>query len=288
MRALPAVALALLLVVAGCGTPGGTGTPTGTTDAPTATDTATSTATPTAGNGSAASIPGIEDGELTDAGALARAHQRALVNDSFETRLVVNATERVPTGGNNTAVVNTSTLQQVVAEAGARPYQYRLRNRALGTQFDVWANDSVQVTRAMQDGSVYQYQFGDPQSPASVTGSTLVRSYLSLGEYTVVNRTTSEGTTLVTLRADDLAPEETDGLFVRRSENVSNYASTVVVDGEGRVRSLDVRATYTVDGEAGGVDVSYDVVRLGGVATQRPDWVATALDRRAGQDNASG
>lgn len=283
MRALSVVAVALLLVVAGCGSPGGSGTPTGTADSPTASPTATA-----AGNGTgAAAIPGVTDGALTDPAALADAHEAALLNDSFETRLVANATERVPTSGNTTSVVNTSTLQQVVAEADGQPYQYRLRNRVLGTQFDVWANESVEVTRAMQGGTVFRYQFGEPQSASLVTGSDMLRSYLSLGNYSVTNTTTRDGTTLVTLSADELAVEETDGLFVRNSENVSNYSSTVVVDGEGRVRSLDVRAAYTVEGRAGTIDVSYRIVRVGGVQTQRPDWVATAFERRAAQGNAS-
>ncbi|WP_254537271.1 DUF7537 family lipoprotein [Halomarina litorea] len=283
MRALSVVAVALLLVVAGCGSPGGSGTPTGTADSPTA-----SPASTTGNDSGAASLPGVTDGQLTDPAALADAHEAALLNDSFETRLVVNATERVPTSSNGSAVVNTSTLQQVVAEEGGRPYQYRLQNRKLGSQFDVWANDSVEVTRAMQGGTVFQYKFGQPQSTASVTGANVVRSYLSLGNYTVTNTTTRDGATLVTLSADELAADERDGLFVRRSENVSNYSSTVVVDGEGRVRSLDVRAEYTVDGKAGAVDVSYRLVRVGGVETQRPDWVATAYDQRARQGNASG
>lgn len=287
MRTLPTVAIALLLVVAGCGSPGGSGTQTGTaTDAPTATET-TATAT-AAGNDSAASAPGVANGELTDAGALATAHRRALVNAGFETRLTVNATERIPTSGNGTSVVETSTLQQVVSERGARPYRYRLRTRQLGSRFDAWANDSLQVTRAMRGESVVRYQFGDPQSPASVTGSSLLRSYLSLGTYTVVDRTTREGTAFVTLRADELATEETDGLFVSGSKNVSNYSSTVVVDGEGRIHSLDVRANYTIDGQAGSVDVSYRLVRLGDVRVERPDWVTAALERRGEGTNASG
>ena len=170
----------------------------------------------------------------------------------------------------------------MVAESGTQPYQYRLQNPALGVRFDVWANGSMEVTRAMQGETVVQYRFDRPQKARSVTSRGAIERYLSLGEYRVTDRTTRNGTTLVTLRADEFAVEETDGLFVKGSENVSNYSSTVVVDGEGRVRHLTATADYTIDGEDATLDMEYRLLRLGGVSVERPGWVATALERRGG------
>jgi hypothetical protein len=271
--ALVALSLVLALTLAGCGAPQGS-------DAGSPTPSPTATERPDA-DPLARSIPGVDGDGLADPGALASAHERSLVATSFETRLVANATERLPDGDGGT-LVESSTLQQVAAEAGPDAYRYRLQTRPIGSRFDVWANDSVQVTRAARDGTVRRYQVGTPQSPAAVTGAALVEEYLSLGEYAVAGATGRGEAARLTLRADALAVDETDGLFVRGSENVSNYSSTAVVDREGRVRALDVRADYTIDGRPATVDVSYRLVRTGGVTVDRPAWVATATEARDG------
>lgn len=276
MRALRVVAVALLLVTAGCGGLGGssgTATPNGTT---------AETADDAGGDAGALTIPGVEDGRLTDSAALVDAHRRALTNDSFESRLRSNLTQRVPTSSNTTQLVETTITQRVVAERGARPYRYRRTDRATGTTFQAWGNDTVQAVRGLQNDRVVTRRVGQPESPAAITTARPLAEYLSLGEYRVVERTTRDGERLAVLRADGLAVENDSGLFVSGSENVSNFSATAVVDGDGRIRSLSLTADYTIDGEAATVDLTYEVVRIGGVSFEQPDWAAEII---AASDN---
>lgn len=287
MRALPVLAVALLLVTAGCGGLGGSsGTATPDGAAGTATDAGGTGTAP--GAGGDLSVPGVENGRLTDPSALADAHRRALTNDSFESRLRSNLSQRVPTSSNSTQVVETTIVQRVVAEPGARPYRYRRTDRATGVTFQAWGNDSVQAVRGIQNDQVVTRRVGQPQSPAAITTARPLAAYLSLGEYHVVERTTRDGEAVVVLRADGLSVENSSGLFVSGSENVSNFTATAVVGGEGRIRSLSLSADYTIDGEAATVDLTYEVVRIGGASFERPDWATAIIAAGDGGNDTDG
>jgi len=276
MRGLRVVAVALLLVTAGCGGLGGspeTATPDGT---------AAETADDAGGDTEALAVPGVEDDRLTDSAALVDAHRQALTNDSLESRLRSNLTQRVPTSSNTTRLVETTITQRVVAERGARPYRYRRTDRATGTTFQAWGNDTVQAVRGLQGDQVVTRRVGQPESPAAITTARPLAEYLSLGEYRVVERTTRDGERLAVLRAEGLTVEDDSGLFVRGSENVSNFSATAVVDGDGRIRSLSLTADYTIDGEAATVDLVYEVVRIGGVSFEQPGWAADIIAASGG------
>jgi len=272
MRALPVVAVALLLVTAGCGGFGGSS---GTPDANSSNST---TSTPAEG----VDVPGVKDGRLADPAALGAAHQRAVGNDSFESRLRSNHTQRVPTSQNSTATVETTITQRVVAAAGTRPYRYRRSDRATGVTFQAWGNDSTQAVRGIQDGSVVSRQLSRPQSPSTITSAKTLAEYLSMGEFRVADRTTRDGEQFVVLRAEGLSVENRSGLFVSGSRNVSNFSATAVVDGEGRIQSLSLSADYTIDGEPATIDLTYELLRIGGVDFERPDWAAEILAAQNG------
>ncbi|MFD1511856.1 hypothetical protein [Halomarina rubra] len=277
-RALPVVAMALLLVTAGCSLPGGgDGTPTAGSPEPT-TGTTTPSATPTTnGTPGDVSIAGVEDGRVVDASALAAAHEEALAADSMETRLVQDASIIVPTGPNSSQVANATIVQQVVAEAGGQPYRYRLEQRGIGFTAQVWGNDSVEVTLPSQAGETQPPRVGEPQDRSLITSTNAIGTYLDRGNYTVTGTTTEGNRTLVTLEADELTVENDTDLFVRGASDFENYRSTVVVSEDGVVRSLEITAEYTLRGERRDLSITYEVLRQGNVSFEQPEWARTAL-----------
>lgn len=287
-RALPVVAMALLLVTAGCSLPGGGGdeSPTtgteGTTDTSDATDgeTTDSTTSPTQGTAGTpdVSIPGIEDGRVVDAEALASAHQEALSARSMETRLVENASIVVPTGPNTSAVTDASIVQQVVAAAGGSPYRYRLDQQGIGFTARVWGNDSVQVTLPSQAGETQSPRVGEPQDVSLITSRNAISNYLGYGNYSVAETTTEGGQTRIVLQTDELTVENDSDLFVRGASEFQDYTSTVVVSEDGVVQHVDISATYLLD-ERRQLDITYDVVRQGNVSFEQPEWARRALEQ---------
>ena len=278
LRALPVVAVALLVLTAGCSFPGGGGesSPTpGTAGANATTGTTDGTTTTTPGS---VSITGVEGGRLVDAAALADAHRRALVAGSFEIRHVQNASIVVPTGPNTSQVARTTILQQVVAGDGARPYRYRQSNSAVRFALQAWGNDSTRVFRTLQGDEVVRApSVDDPTPVSSLTSRGTVAKYLRAGNFTVANTTSANGTRFVTLHADELTVENDTDLFVRGSANYSGYSSTAVVAENGVVRSLTVTANYELRGERHDLTVSFEVLRTSGVTVEQPAWARRAL-----------
>ncbi|MWG35471.1 DUF7537 family lipoprotein [Halomarina oriensis] len=275
-RALPALVVALLLVTAGCSLPGGgeqsPTTAPGESPSPVPTD---GSPTGTAGD---VAVPGVEDGRLVDAEALATAHAEALTASSFETRRVQNASVVVPTGPNSSQVARTAIVQQVVAGEGGSPYRYQQTDSATGFRLQAWGNDSVRVFRALQgDEVVRPPSVGESEPVSSLVSQRSLRAYLESGNFTVQETTTRNGTTLVTLTADELAVENDSDLFVRGSSDYEEYDATVVVSESGVVRSLELSATYDLRGERRDLAITYEVVRQGGVEFEQPEWAARAL-----------
>lgn len=286
-RALSVVAMALLLVTAGCSLPGGgDGTPTA---GPPETDATTAPSTDGATNGTEnVSIAGLEDGRVVDAQALAAGHQEALSARSLETRLVQNASIVVPTGPNSSQVVATRVVQQVVAEAGGSPYRYRLDQQGIGFTAQVWGNDSVQVTLPSQAGEPQPARVGEPQDVSLITSSNAITNYLQRGNYTVTNTTTDGNQTLVTLQTDELVVENDSDLFVRGASDFGNYSSTVVVSGDGVVQSVDISADYALRGERYDLAIEYRVLRQGGVTFEQPEWAKRVLANATATEEPAG
>ena len=279
-RALPVLAVTLLLMTAGCSFLGGgdESTPTNATTTNATTATAETTAGTPVTTTDGASLAGVEDGRLVDAAALADAHQRALVAQSFETRRVQNASVVVRTGPNSSEVARTTLTQQVVAGEGGRPYRYHRSDSAIRFTLQAWGNDSTRVFRALQGQEVIRApSVVDPEPVSSVASRNTVADYLRAGNFSVADRESVNGTTLVTLEADELTVENDSDLFIEGSSNYRNYSSTVVVGEDGIVRELTVSATYELRGERRDVSVSFRVLRLGNVTVEQPAWARRAL-----------
>jgi hypothetical protein len=257
MRAVPALVLAALLVLSGCGALGGS--------------TPTATPTPTAG-ATADAVPGVTDGRLTDAGALLSAHETALAGTGFESDFRVNATERF-----QGEVYDASSRQRTVAEPGGDEYVFRT-SQATGVRFDTWGNRSVSVTRG-RAGETTRYQVGRAAGTGVLTNRAGLRSFLTATGFAVDGVEERGNRTLVTLVSTGTPdPSASPGVVPANATDLRDYEVRVVVDTSGRVLSFEAAAAYTLDGEAGSMTVTYEVVRLDRPAVERPDWAAEHLD----------
>jgi hypothetical protein len=263
MRAVPALVLAVLLVLSGCGALSGS--------------TPTATPTPTAEGAAAAdAVPGVSAGRLTDVEALLAAHEAALVETGFESDFRVNATERF-----RGEVYEASRRQRTLVEPGADEYAFRTA-QARGVRFDTWGNDSVAVTRG-QAGETTRYRVGGPTGTGVLTNRAGLRSFLTATGFEVRGTETRSNRTLVTLVSTGTPdPASSPGVVPENATDLREYEVRVVVDTDGRVLSFRATAEYTIDGEAGSMTVTYGVIRLDRPAVDRPDWAAETL-REAGR-----
>lgn len=256
-----AVALALLLVTAGCNSILGANSPTATPDDQ---DLA-----------AAEQVPGVENGTVTNATALLAAHQRELVATGFESDVRVNATVI-----EQDRVVNSQRRQRTVVESEVREYQYRTTNSPGGgtVQFDHWANRSVSVVRG-QFGDTVQYQIRDPQPARVLTARPVLDNYLTGPDVAVVGVNESGGRTLVTLRSTELPADR--NAVPSNATNVREYEARMVVDTQGRVHAFVASGTYDLRGENYDFRITYELVRTDDPSVAQPDWAAEAL-RNAG------
>jgi hypothetical protein len=257
---LAAVALAVLLITAGCsGVFGGDGTP--------------SPAEPTPADGDAASaIPGVEDGRVTNATALLAAHDDELVAAGFENEVRVNATII-----QQNQTVDVTRSQQTVVEAGRSEFQYRTVNGNNGgfVRFDHWGNESVWVIRGqLGDTTRYQVRDGIAQTE-TLTGTALLQNYLDGSNATAVEVREEDGLTLTTFETTTL-PDDTNALPANGSD-IRDYRVRFVVDSQGRIHGLVAEGTYDLRGEARTFEVRYNLVSLDDPPVTRPDWAGEAL-----------
>jgi hypothetical protein len=256
MRAVPALVLAALLVLSGCGALGGS-TPTG-------------TPTPTA-EGAADAVPGVSDGRLTDAGALLDAHQAALVGTGFETDFRVNATEQF-----RGEVYDATRRQRTLVEPGAEEYVFRT-TQSTGVRFDTWGNRSVSVTRG-RAGETTRYRVGGATGTEVLTNRAGLRSFLTATGFEVDGVESRGNRTLVTLVSTGTPdPEASPGVVPDNATDLREYEVRVVLDTSGRVLAFEATGEYTIGGQTGSMAVVYEVVRLDRPAVERPDWATEAL-----------
>ncbi|WP_276258603.1 DUF7537 family lipoprotein [Haloglomus litoreum] len=257
---LAAVALAVLLVTAGCsGVLGGDGS--------------TSPDEPTPVDGDAAdSLPGVSDGQVTNATALLAAHEQGLVDAGFENRLQLNAT--ISYRGE---AVDSAREKQVIAEPGASEYRFRVVNQqgGGGVRFDHWGNESVWVSRGTL-GDRTTYQVRDRRAGASgLAVRGIMANYINGSEATVTNVSERDGLTLYTFETTT-PPTDPDAL-PENATNVRDYRLRFVADSQGRIHALVAQGTYDIQGEASTFYVGYRTVGLGDRAVTQPDWASEAL-----------
>lgn len=238
-RRLVVCTVLMVVVLGGCvGSPG-----------PNPADPETGTETPSEISGAA--VPGVTNGSLTNATALALANEAELsarggaveVNRSTETR---QSSFRFVVGVDRA----TYTLAGTYSEVGDR-----------ATSISVWSNETTRILRMTSDGE-HTYRASDRRH-ARLAALEGVRERLAAGEFTVANETTDEGTVVLTADGPDRSGAG-DGPLTETSE----YSGRLVVSKSGLIHNLTVSAT--VDGE----DRTYrfGVRRTGIDRVDKPEW----------------
>lgn len=110
----------------------------------------------------------------------------------------------------------------------------------------------------------------------SSAGASLVNETLALGNYSVAGTETRDGTTYTTLNATGLADETERPDLVAVAANVSSFDSTVVIDGDGVVRSVSYTMVLTRDEQSVTTALSMNVTDVGSTTATAPDWIDEA------------
>ncbi len=283
------VAVVVLVVTAGCGALGGGD---GGAGGPTATPTQEQTTTDGPGTPTAVGTtvsgdteppfdaerlpPGVATDGSVNVTRLGFAHEDALSGSAFTVRL--NLTRAITVNGTTQQSVAT----QVARTDGSGEFVSAFSQEGRFTLAQTtWGNESVAVARVNASGSV-RFQRADPDVVrGNITARRFVDQFMGLGNYTVavagedrVVLTTEEPAAGV---ADELGDQVTD---------VASYTGRVVVDRQGRVRSMEASIVAELaNGGRADIALQMGVGDIGETTVERPEWVPEALNET---DSASG
>ena len=286
MRQLAALAVALLLVTAGCNAfPSGdaatvetTADAAGTAVGDGTTETTAETTAPDADL-----APGLNESGVADPWKLADAHRGALNDTSYTVR--TNLTAR----GNGTILAHTNSTVKVAAGGTPQRTRYEVGGErpgvigAFGRDVEAWSDEN-RTLYAMEgpNGTTYQ-RVSDDQRPSSGTPAGRDHIYLLLSgfETTVTGTETRDGTTLYRVNSTDVAQPEilADEL---RTETVRNASLSALVTEDGLVREYHVEYAGTVENATVEVERTTRFTRLGETTVERPPWYDEAVNATDG------
>jgi hypothetical protein len=291
MATRSALALIVVLVLAGCGgtaVPEDGTTPTLTpvrvpqeTAAPTPSPTPTPdpTATPSAPSGELVA-PGLTTGGVTDAFALARAHRNSLRSEPY----ILTRTLTIDRVTDGTRLRHTS--RRVHVGTGGVPYSYTENGsndpaypvRSVVPRLDLWFDGGVAYFRLVEDGGVEYQRDLDVAGTGPLSDLTLrdrLVGLISSADLRVVGRVADDdrryrvAATRFATRSVFRVPT-----FLAAPRNVS---LAMVVTDEGRIERYRLRYDATYEGER------VTVVRTARFETDvspvtEPPWVARAVN----------
>lgn len=206
--------------------------------------------------GNEALPPGVGNQGVTNATALVDGHREA-VNDTGATLVV--GSEYALNDSLRYSESTTSTFGE-----GVSPFRmhtvgtYSDENETVQYVGDQWANETVLLTKvASGNQTEYYKQYLDstagPDGPFTdefprryveeqATGVTLIETTLALGNFTVASTERVGGENLTTLRASEANETEFNG-----TASITEFDATIVVNEDGRVRSLNTTLSYGTD-----------------------------------------
>lgn len=273
MRRPALLAVALLVVLAGCTgtTPPGESPETTqpTTAAATTTATPTTTAEPLA--------PGVTAAGVENASALVDAHVAALNASGYATRVRVAVAVRF---GESNGTFGSETDTAVRATPGMATASRRMTHverdgsHARTSTHETWSNGTVGLLRVAQ-GDRTAYERLDPAGPGGtaerrqrLAHAVTLQDFLARGDYEVAATTMASDSTRLTLVAEGPADD---------AGNVTDFSATAVVDGDGRIHRLNATATGPAGDHEQTTTVEYRLVEVGVERVERPAWVDEAL-----------
>lgn len=322
MRRAPlhAVALAALLLVAGCGGlfggDAGAAGPSETSATPTVTDSADRSTRSTATSESnvtnesvdapASVPPGVTDGVVTEPMALATAHARALSNASYTARSVttVRSSENGPSDTvlyRSTDTARIENRSRYLLSFAVSGDEGRFLDRGNGSITTYADGDRIVRRIATGANATYGVEYtasGDERTmdPARIGGwnpRADERIYADLGAVnaTVAGTTTQDGEALNRIEGSNA----TDPSLLVSHANLSDpRAATLsaVVGSDGRVRTMTVTLTATWtrgdhDGETVRVERRLTYRDYGETTVDRPAWYDRAVNRSATGGNGA-
>ncbi|MFB6110952.1 MAG: hypothetical protein ABEJ35_00285 [Halobacteriaceae archaeon] len=269
-RPLAAVAVALLVVLAGCGgvLGGDGGDGGGTTTAP--------TSNPGGSPGDGPLPPGVTNSGIANSTALTNAHEAGLSTDGFTASYEISVTLSSSQG------TRTQALTQTIRATSGLTRFFVNSTTTQGSQTvssEYWGNETLALVRNEIGGQTQYQTLPDSINRSSrFTLASSLGQLLQIADYSVTGRETVDGQTLVTLTADSVNSSLGSGQGgVINAENVSNVSSTAVITTDGIIQefTLSFNAT-TANGEAS-YQISFEVTGQGGVSVSRPAWVGQAL-----------
>lgn len=258
------VPLVLLLVLAGC-----SGTP---VDDHSTTDTvATPAPVPTDDLGGVELAPGVTEEGIVDAERLAAAHDAYLTDRSY-TRLS-GTSYRFENG---TLLVRTTFNRSVDVGADRRLLRRDRTGRLDPDEhYAEWTNRTLVVERVARDDSVRYHRRPRSDRPFRHHGGA-VAAFVAEQEPRVVGKRRANGTTEYVLVARGV--DEPD-LFEQIGANRTTRQRLVaVVTREGLVRSVQLTARGTLQGERLRTRNYFAVMQVGETRVARPPWLDEALN----------
>lgn len=264
-----ALAVAVLLVLAGCNAPGADPTPAASvTPAPVPDD-------PTTPTPSGQLAPGV-GAEAVNAGRLASAHERTLSRSSY----TVNQTQR-QTFANGTVRSRYVTVARFAAAPGRFAVTLRQTDRRDGrpvTRSVRRFGDGERTYEAVTENGTTTYgqlrwpdgSLRDPRRvyPGNLTNARSIARLFSLVEMRPVDRS-ENGTVRLRSRTNVSLPP------------LSNVSVTAVVSRRGVVRSYRVTYRTVRAGEPVATTVAVSYSRVGTTTVERPGWVSEARNATA-------
>lgn len=257
----PTLAVACLVVLAGCSLPSGGPA------SPTASPTPPSTAEPEP------FPPGVSADGIENGTALYAAHVDAITAAGYVAVAAVNTTVQ-----RSAFLIDIQSRARIRVEPNASSYHEQ--RRVVGGPADrheaFWANGSVEFRRQVGGGEP-EYERREPRSPRAIAGRRLLLPLLQGGDYAIESVNETAGTATVVLVADSVAdPEAVRRALPSEADSVGAFRARVVVEGE-RIRSLVADVEFGIEGTNRTHHVEYELVRTDGVSVERPDWVDDAI-----------
>jgi hypothetical protein len=276
-RLASSIALALLVVLAGCSGLPGSGTPTdgGTTPTPTptaTTDTPTPTPTATPSPSPETVAPGLTESGVVDAWALAREHKTTLRSVSRTVQV-----ERTVTAADGTTLARVETTVDRSGPLVPGTYRRTVSGSAPGsvgeptTDLAVWTNGTATVTKT---GSGDAATYTNSSGRASVFGSDGTRWQTLFLLFTGTNVTVTDERTrngVSAYRVESTGQPSGDSRFA----SYANVSLTAVVSEDGIVRRYELSYDRSIDGRQVTVTESVRFTDLTSTEVTKPTWYGT-------------
>lgn len=189
--------------------------------------------------------PGIPGRTLENVSALLETHNHTLNDAGF----VLNVTAN-----------NRTYRYRVASEGSTRSIESNDGSVAL------WSNGTVSVSRrTTEDGVVYE-EPGRDLSAERMTRVSRLEALLTSAPFKRSGTTECDGVPCIELHADGST-----------GDTYTNFTADVRIDTDGVIRFFE--AEYVRSGEEGSApsDYRYEVIELGDVSSDRPDWIEEAL-----------